>query len=379
MRARRVENERTTSTRPATIEHDFSLRDRRARGFPMPKRRSRVEADAPKSRDESVGLGSAEEHAFRSESLLEAQDYAGAAMEADRALDCLPLMARTALTRGRALLHPALTTMVREGKLPPVELLDEAGRAFMLAARLDPECEEAKGEIESLQKLLAELPQPAVPASIVHGESTAASSLDVIIVGAGAAGIGCALMLTKTFGLDASRVLLIERGEAVGETFRRWPAEMRFISPSFNQQGWTSSFDLNSIAHGTSPAYSLHSEHPSGGQYADYLSALASAAKLQVRTQTEVVSVQAAGAKGGAPLFSVGVRRQPSSDGQSASARSTGKTEKLTARYVVWAAGEFQYPRGSSGAVTGAELCMHNSSVRSWAKLPGDDFVLIGG
>ena len=27
----------------------------------------------------------------------------------------------------------------------------------------------------------------------------------------------------------------------------------------------------------------------------------------------------------------------------------------------------------------GAELCMHNSSVRSWADLPGDNFVVIGG
>ena len=78
-------------------------------------------------------------------------------------------------------------------------------------------------------------------------------------------------MLTRTFGLETSRVLLIERGEGVGDTFRRWPAEMRFISPSFNQQGWTSSFDLNSIAYGTSPAFSLHTEHPSGEEYADYL------------------------------------------------------------------------------------------------------------
>ena len=88
-------------------------------------------------------------------------------------------------------------------------------------------------------------PPPAMPT----GDSAAGAEpqLDVIIVGAGAAGVGCALMLTKTFGLDASRVLLIERGETVGDSFRRWPAEMRFISPSFNQQGWTSSFDLNSV------------------------------------------------------------------------------------------------------------------------------------
>merc|ERR1740138_1292344 len=120
--------------------------------------------------------------------------------------------------------------------------------------------------------------------------ATAEPALDVIIVGAGAAGVGCALMLTKTFGLDASRVLLIERGETVGETFRRWPKEMRFISPSFNMQGWTSSFDLNSVAFGTSPAYSLGEQHPTGAQYADYLNALAGAANLRVRTETDVTS-----------------------------------------------------------------------------------------
>jgi putative flavoprotein involved in K+ transport len=203
-------------------------------------------------------------------------------------------------------------------------------------------------------------------------------ALDVIIVGAGAAGVGTALMLTTTFGLDASRVLLIERGEAVGDTFRRWPEEMRFISPSFNQQGWTASFDLNSIAYGTSPAYSLHAEHPSGDEYADYLNALARDAKLCVRTQTEVVSVQAEGVKGGPPLFSVGLSR---AEPGSRRTGPTGATETLAARYVVWAAGEFQYPAEaeSAGAVVGAELCMHNSRVPSWAGLPGDDFVVIGG
>ena len=207
----------------------------------------------------------------------------------------------------------------------------------------------------------------------------------MIIVGAGAAGVGTALMLTATFGLDPSRVLLIERGEAVGETFRRWPAEMRFISPSFNQQGWTNSFDLNSVSHGTSLAFSLHREHPSGTEYAHYLSALAGAAKLNVRTQTEVASVEAATGKEGAPpLFSVGVRGV---GGQEATQRRKKKaktepaqtTETLTARYVVWAAGEFQYPRSGAGSITGAELCVHSSSVRSWAALPGEDYVLIGG
>ena len=69
--------------------------------------------------------------------------------------------------------------------------------------------------------------------------SAIADEYDVVVVGAGAAGVGVALMLTGVFGLDAGRVLLVERGGAVGETFRRWPKEMRFISPSFNSQGWT--------------------------------------------------------------------------------------------------------------------------------------------
>ena len=318
--------------------------------------------------------GSAEEHASRSESLLREQHYEDAVLEAEMALDGLPFMARAALTRGRGLLYPALAKRDEGGVQPDKELLHEAGRAFMLASFLDSGCEEAEDELEKLQKLKEELAAEPAPVK----DPAEAGELDVIIVGAGAAGIGTALMLTTTFGLDPSRVLLVERGEAVGETFRRWPAEMRFISPSFNQQGWTSSFDLNSIAHGTSPAYSLHAEHPSGAEYADYLNALASAAELRVRARTEVVSVQAAGAKGGSPLFSVEVRTKPSADGHAAR-RPKGAVEKLAARYVVWAAGEFQYPKESCADLAGADLCVHNSRVRSWASLPGDDFVVIGG
>ena len=199
-------------------------------------------------------------------------------------------------------------------------------------------------------------------------DTTATKQVDVVVVGAGAAGVGTALMLTKTFGLDASRVLLVERGEEVGATFRRWPAEMRFISPSFNMQGWTNSFDLNSVAFGTSPAYSLHEQHPSGAQYADYLSALVSSAKLNVRTSTEVTSVRPPSEEGG--LFSVSVR-----------SKGDAGVEKITPKYVVWAAGEFQYPAETqfSGAIEGAEHCLHNSRVKSWAELPGDEFVVIGG
>ena len=335
---------------------------------------------ASSKKKQKIEISSAEDHAFRSQSLFEAREYADAAEEAESALMCLPLMASAALTRGRALLHPALSKMVEDGVVPSIELLDAANRAFRLAEMLDPYDQEAKEEIRGLQRLLTELPTPAAPKKAVGiAKQPTVAEYDVLIVGAGAAGVGTALMLTKTFGLDPSRVLLIERGEAVGESFKQWPAEMRFISPSFNQQGWTSSFDLNSIAHGTSPAFSLHSEHPSGQEYAAYLKQLADAAELNVRTKTELVSVKAVGGKGGSPLFHAEVRSSGSSKNGS-SKKGSATTEALAARYVVWAAGEFQYPRESESAVfRGAELCTHNSRVRSWAKLPGDDFVLIGG
>ena len=81
----------------------------------------------------------------------------------------------------------------------------------------------------------------------------------------------------------------------MGESFRQWPEEMRFISPSFNQQGWTKSFDLNSVAYGTSPAFTLHAEHPTGAQYANYLYTLATKAKLNVQCSTEVRAVRPLG------------------------------------------------------------------------------------
>ena len=72
---------------------------------------------------------------------------------------------------------------------------------------------------------------------------------DVVIVGAGPAGVGITSML-KDFGIE--NMVVLERGK-VGETFDKWPEEMRFITPSFTTNFWAQ-MDLNSIATGTSPA-----------------------------------------------------------------------------------------------------------------------------
>ena len=335
---------------------------------------------------------------LRANACLDKDDFMGAAREAYQGLEVLPDVANLLVAKGRALLAPLLDKVMNDREWNRGEF-KEIWEAFRLAHLMDESNAQAFMELERLTELMRRLPEdqqwylnnpdprqqaPAVvPVSDVSDADAAtqaakaelpdpspeASSLDVLIVGAGAAGIGTAFMLTHVFGLDASRVLLVERGEAVGSSFRQWPAEMRFISPSFNQQGWTNSFDLNSIAYGTSPAYTLHAQHPSREEYATYLSELSKAAKMNVRLNTEVLKVDVSDDGD----FHVLVRNI-SADG------ATNGGETLKPRFVVWAAGEFQYPReGAGGAIGGSELCLHNSRVRSWAKLPGDDFVIIGG
>ena len=335
------------------------------------------------------------------EKLFNKEDFNGAASEATKVLDdlepTLPAIAKAALFQAMSTMTQAMNEMAESGEKPPMELFENVWEALELSRQLDPECDATTDEMAEVAQLLKEMPRPDPPKEV------ASADFDVLVVGAGAAGIGCALMLTETFGLDKSRVMMVERGEEVGETFRRWPKEMRFISPSFNQQGWTDSFDLNSISKGTSPAFSLHTEHPSGNEYAAYLTAIVKTNELKVLKQTEVVSVSSIGTEE-LPLFSVDIRWNGAPKEESADPKPV--TETVKARYIVWAAGEFQYPRAPDSTATeegteaeekkseevegsveekeskelpGSELCLHNSQVRSWAEVPGDEFIVIGG
>lgn len=174
--------------------------------------------------------------------------------------------------------------------------------------------------------------------------------LNVLIVGAGASGIGAAIVLKE---LGVPNVLVVDRHE-IGASFRRWPKGMRFITPSFNSNNF-GTLDLNSIALNTSPAYSMRTEHPTGEEYAEYLEAVAQHFGIEVDEGVDVSQVQRAG------------------DGLSV----TSSKGVLEPRFVIWAAGEFQYPRDR--VFTGSQHALHNSQVREWAKLKGDQFVVIGG
>jgi len=173
---------------------------------------------------------------------------------------------------------------------------------------------------------------------------------DVVIVGAGPAGLGCAVAL-RACGVE--NMVVLERRE-VGAAFESWPAQMRMISPSFHSNPFGQP-DLNAITPDTSVADFLGREHPSGEDYARYLRAVAVHHRVPVETGVEVRSVKKRGRD-----FQIDTDGGP-----------------LHARFVVWAAGEFFQPW--RGGIEGAELCLHNSEVDDWNALPGVEHAIVGG
>jgi putative flavoprotein involved in K+ transport len=107
-----------------------------------------------------------------------------------------------------------------------------------------------------------------------------------LIVGAGPAGIGMGILL-KQLGIGNFGILERDR---IGSSFRQWPKEMCFITPSFTGQGF-GVLDLNAISPTTSPAYTLRKERLSGEDYALYLDLLAEYYDLPVREGVNVAEV----------------------------------------------------------------------------------------
>ena len=173
---------------------------------------------------------------------------------------------------------------------------------------------------------------------------------DVIIVGAGPTGIGCALALRRA---GIYNVLVLEANE-VGSSFLKWPAQMRLITPSFHGNPFFQT-DLNAITPDTSPGDYSQKEHLSGVEYAKYLKATVQHFKVIVRENEKVTDL---------------IRKDDS---------YTVKTEhtQFSTRTVIWAAGEFSKPK--QGFFPGAEHCAHSSIFRDWEDYQGKYALIIGG
>ena len=174
--------------------------------------------------------------------------------------------------------------------------------------------------------------------------------LDVVVVGAGPAGIGVAIALMDS-GIES--LLVIER-DCVGSSFAQWSKETRFITPSFPSNS-IGMLDLNSIAIGISPAYTMRVEHPTGQQYAEHLQEVASYFEVPLQEQTTVTKVTK-----NSELFCIETTE-----------------DKIYAKHVVWAVGEFQYPKFFS--FVGSTICQHTATIDTYDTLDGDDFVIVGG
>lgn len=176
--------------------------------------------------------------------------------------------------------------------------------------------------------------------------------LDVLIVGAGPAGLGAALALDT---IDNLTFGIVDRG-AVGQTFLDWPDQQKFLTPSFTSNGFAG-VDLNAIHPSTSPAHSLGTDYPTGVEYATYLRGVVRHFALPVLENTDVHSVT----------------RHDSPDGGGYVA-STSRGPVPT-RAVIWASGEFRNP--STPHIPGAELTTHSSTPDAWA--PHDGHVIVLG
>jgi len=172
----------------------------------------------------------------------------------------------------------------------------------------------------------------------------------VLIVGAGPAGLGVASALKRAGLVD----LLVVDAEDIGASFKKWPAQMRFITPGFYSNPFNLP-DLNSIDPETSPTDFFRTEHLTGKQYAAYLEAVVDHYQIPVKTGIKVVSLE-------------------KKDGMFSAKTSQGE---IQAEYVVWATGQFSTPRDKD--FLGAELAIHNSQIADWNELGGDEFTVIGG
>ena len=173
---------------------------------------------------------------------------------------------------------------------------------------------------------------------------------DTLIVGAGAAGVGAAVALLHA---GVGNFGIVER-QSVGASFNSWPAETRFITPSFptNSVGMV---DINSVVPGASPGYSMKLEHPTGQEYAEHLRDVALHYDLPINENTEVDEVV-------------------KTDEGFLVKTSRGA---LKTKHLIWAAGEFQYPK--TDGFTGSTLCQHTATIPNYRDLDGDEFIIIGG
>ena len=187
--------------------------------------------------------------------------------------------------------------------------------------------------------------------------------LDVLVVGAGAAGVGVTHALLRG-GMEPKRMMLIDRGDGVGSSFREWHETTRFISPSW--PGYPFGIqDLNAVVPDTSVfANNGNSEHPTGHEYADYLERMMKGINVPQMYKNAVTSIE----------------RVP----QGCFVVKTARNKLFIAKYVVWCGGEWISPRLHKFKDFPVDAAVHYKfanveDLLESRRSPEDPIVLVGG
>lgn len=189
---------------------------------------------------------------------------------------------------------------------------------------------------------------PVAPTGISTRERWAVSEpmptdVDVLVVGAGQAGLGAAYWLTRQPGL---RVLVVDRAP-VGQSWRdRWDSLVLFTPRRFS--------GLPGLAFPAGPT-----RCPTKGEMADYLGRYAAQHDLPVRTGVEV-------------------RRVSGADGSFVVETASGD---VRASQVVLATGPFHRPNvpAVAAALSAQVHQLHSYDYRSPADVPGGEVLVVGG
>ncbi|TAF44509.1 MAG: monooxygenase [Sphingobacteriales bacterium] len=171
----------------------------------------------------------------------------------------------------------------------------------------------------------------------------------VIIVGAGAAGVGVGIAL-KDFGIKHFTVL---EADVVGSSFINWPHETQFITPSFPSTSF-GLIDYNAIALNTSPALTSGKQHLRGIEYAAYLNKMVQEFDLNVNENCKVLAVEKR-----KHIFVIETNQG-----------------SFQCQYLIWATGEYKFPQIKP--FKGAELCTTFSSIKTYKNFTNDNYIVIG-
>lgn len=174
---------------------------------------------------------------------------------------------------------------------------------------------------------------------------------EIVIIGAGAAGIGFGVTLKE---LGISDFMILEKRE-IGQSFKQWPLETRFITPSFPSNGYGLP-DLNAISVDTSPSFTLSKERVTGIEFADYLNRVKLAYSLPVKENQEVISISK-------NLTNFLIQTNQGI---------------IHSKFVILAVGEFSFPNNET-IKGGREHGIHYSEITSWKDLSGEEQVIVGG